>query len=84
MWQDPRFIVTLAAIGAAVVYDLAITFIHPVLDKELMSVILTALNGNGLITAITYWLGSSQGSTAKNDVIKDLHEQLRNRPPHEI
>ena len=69
---DPRFIITSLALGLAGSYDLAVTFLHPAIDKELMTVILTALNTNGLVTAVNYWLGSSHSSQAKDDTIHQL------------
>jgi hypothetical protein len=69
---DPRFIITFLAVGLAGSYDVAVTFLHPAIDKELMTVILTALNTNGLVTAVNYWLGSSHSSQAKDDTIHQL------------
>jgi hypothetical protein len=69
---EPRFIVTLLAIGLAAIYDLGITFLPIHIDRDLMTVILTALNTNGLVVAIQYWLGSSNSSQSKDETISTL------------
>lgn len=69
---DQRFVVAVLTIVIVAVYDFAVTFFHPVIEKELLTVMITALNANGLIVAIQYYLGSSKGSTDKNPPIKQL------------
>lgn len=71
-FTEPRFIISMAVILLAAVYDLAITFCSIRLDKELATVILTALNANGLVVVISYWLGSSSGSKDKDAQITQL------------
>lgn len=71
---EERFIISAAVIILAALYDFGVTFFHPVLDKELLTVILTALNANGMIIAVQYWLGSSKGSNDKTEMIATLNK----------
>jgi hypothetical protein len=70
--KDPRFIVTLLVLVLAGIYDLAVTFFPIHIDRELMTVILTSLNANGLVVAVSYWLGSSKSSSEKDQTISKL------------
>ena len=70
--KDPRFLVTMIVIFTAGIYDFSCTFFTLRLDKELVSVILAALNANGLVVATSYWLGSSASSQEKNEQISAL------------
>jgi hypothetical protein len=69
---EQRFLISAAVIIIAGVYDFAVTFCHPAIDKELLTVIMTALNANGIVIVISYWLGSSRGSNEKDATIANL------------
>ena len=69
---DERFWVTVAAIGMAGLFDFAVCFFPIRIEKELMTVILTALNTNGFVVAVQFWLGSSKGSQDKDATIHEL------------
>ena len=69
---EQRFLISAAVIFIAGVYDFAVTFWHPAIDKELLTVIMTALNANGIVVVVSYWLGSSKGSNDKDSTINQL------------
>lgn len=73
--QDPRFLISVLVIVAALLYDMTITFWKPLADPNLVGAILGALNTGGFAVAIQFWLGSSSGSKEKDDQIRALTEK---------
>jgi hypothetical protein len=72
---EPRLLITLLVVGVAGLFDFGVVFLPIRLERELMTVILTALNTNGLTVAISYWLGSSAGSREKDLTIHNLSQK---------
>lgn len=66
---EPRFFLSIVIILIAGIFDFAVTFLPHQIDIQLLTVILTALNGNGVAVIVQYWLGSSKSSNDKYAVI---------------
>lgn len=63
---EQRFVLSALVITVAAIYDFCTTFMHPLLDKEMLMVIITSLNGSGLLVILNWWFGSSKGSADKD------------------
>ncbi len=70
--NDPRFIISIAVIILAAVYDGLVTFLHPTADPNLVGTILGVLNTGGFAVAVQFWIGSSLGSKTKDETIAHL------------
>lgn len=79
-FADPRFAIALLVILVAAAFDGMICYKTPTLDKEFLGVIIGAWNSGALFTAVTYWLGSSSGSQAKDETIRQAIPALRRDP----
>lgn len=71
---EPRFILSMAIIVLAVVYDMLITFFHPAADAHLVGAVFGALNTGGFAVAVQFWIGSSASSREKDTTIKNLSD----------
>lgn len=69
---EARFIISASVILVAALFDFFVLFIGTSLDKEVTMFILTALNTNGIVAVVQYWIGSSKGSTDKDSTIAAL------------
>lgn len=69
---DERFWITIVVVVIAIAFDTVVYLVPTRLDANLVSVILTAVNLNGFVVAVQYWLGSSKSSQEKDSTIATL------------
>lgn len=69
---DERFWVTMVVVGCAFVFDVLVFLVPSKLDARVLDVLLTALNINGFVVAVQFWLGSSKSSSDKDATIHQL------------
>lgn len=69
---EARFLISASVILVAALFDFLVLFVGTSLDKEVTMFILTALNTNGIVAVVQYWIGSSKGSTDKDSTIATL------------